>query len=254
MNNDWINNHEWRENIPSPLSREDIARFQEKLNKIVGVEPDGTPHLKLVWGQDQREDGMWDREGYWVPRHHWSTVYDNVANEKTGLIELVPKYIGVPRYFVLAYVPPVHLPESERVASFDGKTFFTPEMNETQWVDFLEGGVCVHTPKREDGWRDCCEKAATNGVNCFGLYRPPDEKDLDYIHRCYQQWQRMEQRIDPNLPFKKNDHSARWRAMTAKQQAQKEKEKAERKKEIADFFTVLDTKVAVPDVPFLRGQ
>ncbi len=251
MNTDWINNsHEWNVNIPSPLSPSESAKFQQELNQICGTEADGTPHLRLAWGQDLDInsplcDGLYDREGYWVPRHHWTTKYENFANQETGLIELRPVYIGVPRYYILAYVPPVHIPDDQRKASWEGGEFFTEDMNRNQWVDFME--LEDHVNKNADGDYGCCLEAASHGVNCHGMYGTPNPKDLRFVTACYKRWQQLERAIDPNKRFDAADHAARWRARADEKARVKAELAREHTETFMDFFkTGLRPSVVVP--------
>ena len=251
MQTDWINNSkEWNRNIPSPLSPSVAVKFQQDLNQICGTEPDGTPHLRLAWGMDldinsPTCDGLYDREGFWVPRHHWTTRYENFANHETGLIELRPVYIGVPRYYILAYVPPVHIPEEQRKASFEGGEFFTEDMNRNQWVDFME--MEDHVNKNEDGEYGCCLDAARDGLNCHGMYGTPNQKDLRYVTACYKRWQQLEREIAPDKRFDAADHVGRWREKASQKKRIQAELAREHQEDFMDFFkTNLTPSVVVP--------
>lgn len=248
---DWINDsREWNANIASPLSRYESEKFQHDLNQICGTELDGTPHLRLAWGQDLDVnsplcDGLYDRKGYWVPRHHWTTRFHHIANPQTRLLELQPEYIGVPRYYILAYVPSVHMPDEQRRASFEDGEFFTEDMNRNQWVDFM--GLEDHINKNADGDYGCCLEAGRHGFNCHGMYGTPNQKDLRYITGHYKQWQQLERAIDPNKRFDAADHAARWRERASEKARIKAEIAREHGEAFVDFFkTGLRPSVVVP--------
>lgn len=252
MQADWINNSkEWNENIPSPLSPSDAAAFQAQLNQICGTEPDGTPHLRLAWGMDLDSnsplcDALWDREGYWIPRHHWTTKHQPKANPQTGLIGLEPIYIGVPRFFVLAYLPPAHIPDEERAAAWQDGEHFTEEMNRNQWIDSLE--IWKHINRNAEGDFGCCLEAGRDSLNCYGMYRPPDAEDLRYLCACYQQWQRLERAIDPSKRFNPADHAARWRQQISNKKRVEAAQAREHAEDFVDFFkTGLRPSIVVPN-------
>ncbi len=173
----------WVSNEPSPMTPEDLARYQAALNLIVGVEDDGQPRMRIVWGQDLKATAIWDRHHReYRPRYVHKRIKDQVLNPATGLFEIKYSWIGVPRFFFEAYIPPVHFKPEEGKAGVDadGDVFAEVRDNSMSWMTATP--VCEHSQLRvESGWRTCCYNATLEGQTCWGRYREPDEQDLDVI-------------------------------------------------------------------------
>lgn len=182
---DWLNNHDWRENIPSPLNRTDLDRWQSELDAIVGVEPDGTHRWRLIWGQSS-EATVWNRYSCeWMPRYPAGFTRDYVANPTTGLIELKKAWYGIPRYFVEALLPRIHRnEETERPGKDpDDDPFTERRVVGPEYVMMF--CVTEHDHRITDGWRRCCLRRMRRQQTCYGKYRPPDQRDIDTLREDY---------------------------------------------------------------------
>ena len=173
----------WDSNEPSPMAAVDLARFQAALVSIVGAEEDGTPHMRVVWGQDLKATAIWDRYAReWRPRYAHERIKSQVFNPATGLFETKYDWIGVPRFFIEAYIPPVHAKPAEEKAGVDadGDVFAEAKQPEGMWMTATP--ICQHSQlKVESGWRTCCYNAIWNKQTCWGTYREPDDFDLETV-------------------------------------------------------------------------
>lgn len=185
----WLNSHEWRENISSPLGRIDFDKFQSGLDAIVGVDPDGAKRWRLVWGQDLDTTADWDRyRQEWRPRYPAGFTVDYKANPATGVLEPRREWFGIPRYFIEALIPRVHRDgqeEAERAGvDPDGDAFAERRVIGPEYVTML----CItnHSPKNKDGWRWCCLNRVQQRKTCYGFYRVPDEQDIEALEEDFQ--------------------------------------------------------------------
>lgn len=182
----WINSHDWRQTIPSPLSRVDLDKWQSKLDEIAGVEDDGTKRWRLVWGQDMEATGVWDRyKQTWTPRYPAGFTTDYVANPSTGVLELKKTWHGVPRYFAEALVPRVHRNAKIEAPGVDpdGDAFVERRVIGADYVTMF--CITQHSSQMKNGWRPCCLRRLQNEQTCFGFYRPPDEADIEQLREDY---------------------------------------------------------------------
>jgi len=182
----WLNSHDWRETIPSPLSQTDLDTWQAELDAIVGTEGDGTKRWRIIWGQDLETTAVWNRyRQEWMPRYPAGHTKDYVANPATGVIELKRIWHGVPRYFIEALVPRVHRNEKTERAGIDadGDVFTERRLIGPEYVMML--CVTQHDRRMKDGWRLCCLRRLHKSQTCYGRYRPPDQEDINALHEDY---------------------------------------------------------------------
>lgn len=182
----FLNSHDWRENIPSPLGQADLDRWQVELDAIVGVDDDGTKRWRIQWGQDMQNAIVWNRYSReWMPRYPAGSTVDYVANPATGVIELKKIWFGVPRYFIEALLPRVH--RNERIeragVDVDGDVFTERRIVGPEYVTM----ICItqHDKRIKDNWRLCCLRRIQKGQTCFGKYRPPDQADVETLREDY---------------------------------------------------------------------
>lgn len=176
---------DWTENVASPMAAVEFARFQASLDSIVGLEADGTPRLRLVWGQDLRTTETWDRyQKLYRPRYAHRRVRRDVISPSTGLIEPRYDWIGVPRYFIEAYVPRLHLNPLEEKAGADPDGDTYAEARTVGGIYVTATPILEHSQViGEGGWRICCLEAVRLGRKCWGRYREPDQFDLDTVRQ-----------------------------------------------------------------------
>jgi hypothetical protein len=182
----WINGHNWKENISCPLSLADLERWQSELDSIVGVEADGSKRWRFIWGQSP-EAFVWNRyTDEWMPRYPAGFELDFVSNPSTGIIERKRKWIGVPRFFAEAVVPKVHRNEKAERAGVDpdGDVFTERRVVGADYMTMF--CVTQHHQKMKDGWRLCCLRRLQKGQTCYGHYRPPDEADIQQLREDYE--------------------------------------------------------------------
>lgn len=183
----WLDSHNWTENIPSPVSRTDIDKFQSQLDGIVGVEPDGVLRWRVVWGQNLDQTTIWDRyQKEWRPRYPAGHSKEYIANPKTGVLELKRKWYGVPRYFIEALIPRIHRNANAERAGVDGDgdVFTERKLPEPDYITMF--CITQHDIRKKDEWRACCLRRMHKGQTCFGRYRAPDQIDIDTLAEDFQ--------------------------------------------------------------------
>ena len=184
----WLNSHDWRENIPSPIAQTDFDKFQAGLDRIVGVEPDGAKRWRLVWGQNLDQTAEWDRyRQEWRPRYSAGFTVDHKANPATGLLEARRLWFGIPRYFIEAMIPRVHRARNEEAETAgvdpDGDVYAERRLAGPEYVTML--CITQHSAKLASGWRRCCLTRVQQQQSCYGYYRAPDEQDLDALQEDF---------------------------------------------------------------------
>lgn len=187
--NDWFNSPPWRHNIPCPVS---LDWFNKELLRIGGAEPNGTPHYRAVWGQDLEASMIRDRyENRFVPRYVHNIIRGyriSTASIITGLQSAShqERIIGIPRVYVEAFLPASVVCRAGTEAGFDtdGDHFSAWWPADGDWMTMLE--INDH-----DEYKTCCSDASDKDRNCHGLFRPPDQRDVNIIGALWQAWQRM---------------------------------------------------------------
>lgn len=183
----WLNSHQWTENIPSPLSRTDLDGWQSELDSIVGVEDDGTKRWRFIWGQSP-DTFIWNRySNEWMPRYPAGSTVDYVANPTTGILELKRTWFGIPRLFAEALIPRIHRNERIERAGVDpdGDVYTERRVAGPEYATML--CITQHTRKMKNEWRACCFRRLQKGQTCYGYYRPPDQADIDMLREDYHQ-------------------------------------------------------------------
>lgn len=241
-----INNPDkWTPRMGEPVSRNDLARFQLGLNKVFGLALDGSPNVRIVWGQDFDATRCFNRySGEWYPRY--LSHIDEEVIEKNGQKVVAFNYIAAPRYVIEARVSQAEnvfaFAESgvEKLAVMDesGKPqvvsseSFTAAVGE-EWEEILRIFDHDHYDSRQS---ECCEWNAKSGYECWGYYRHPDAGDLKYLANA---WQQMQERFktapdEARTPEEKEQLlRERMRRMTELKRRQKE----EVRKSLAEFWS-----------------
>ena len=228
----WLNSHAWEENIPCPMSRADIEKLQREIDDILGVEPDGTHRMRIVWGQDGKIATVFDRYNQTERvKYLWKTNKKTVLNPATGLFESRLDFIGIPRLWIEAYIPPVHnqslVGTVEAGEHFDEDNILVGADQEVGKGQYIPATAIVQHSMLEDksGWRVCCLAAIKAEHKCWGDYREVDGYDIDQIRigladRMNAKLTRPDHRITPHdkelayLDFV-NDSLQNWRRQTA---------------------------------------
>lgn len=158
------------ENYPIPISRERIAEFQSKLDKIAGIAPNGRSNVRLIWAADPDESvSMIMINGEKRAKYRlYTEEYDCIRmHGDLEVIERIDVDICTPRFMIEEY----HLPDEEAFArapdGHEGKGHYTHLFS-----------VAYHD-------EECCSgrEALRGGQLCLGLYREPCEADLEELRR-----------------------------------------------------------------------
>ncbi|HMX28720.1 MAG TPA: hypothetical protein PKC13_24250 [Blastocatellia bacterium] len=178
-----INSHDWRRTIPAPLSRTDHRRFQAELDKLAGIEPDGTKRLKLIWMPSfERWDGYLQR---WIPFRCVKAPREIAPSESGAIIQATFDFIGVPRYAVVGLLPEdSRAPAAERARyGFDADgAVRAPDRTVREYILLLP--IWDHDPRLleiSEANKCCAEMSSLYGKKCWGKYRAPDEGDLNWL-------------------------------------------------------------------------
>lgn len=177
-----INSHRWERAIPAPLSRQEHRAFQRELNKLVGVESDGTERLKLIWMPSFER---WDiYQAKWIPFRCVPAAKEIVPTEGGQIVGAKFDYVGVPRYAVVGRVPEASRKTvEERKEGFDADgTHFAADRTQNEYTLILP--IWEHDPRLlpvSEANECCAEISRTLGKKCWGKYRPPDAADLLWL-------------------------------------------------------------------------
>lgn len=186
---DWLNNPDkWRENVPCPVS---LKWFNTELLHLGGAEPNGKAHYRAVWGQDLEASVVRDRyNDRFVPRYAFRVIrgYQVHTNPKTKLASALhqERITGIPRIYVEAYVPP-------EVAARSGSQKGVDSDGDAYSAYWPEGGdyMTMIEINDHDEYGTCCKAADVREQNCHGLFRAPDERDMEKMRGLWQAWQKM---------------------------------------------------------------
>lgn len=178
-----INSHDWRETISAPLSRADHRRFQAELDRLVGVEPDGTKRLRLVWMPTfERWDPYLSR---WIPFRCVKAPREIAPAEGGQIIEAKFDFVGVPRYAVVGLLPEdsrAPVAERQRYGFDPDGAMRAPDRTEREYILLLP--ITEHDPRLlpiSEANACCAEMSSRFGKKCWGKYRAPDELDLNWF-------------------------------------------------------------------------
>lgn len=204
-----LNNPPWRTNEPAPC---DVSWFQRELERIGGREPNGLPHYRVVWGQDFGQARMRDRyQDRWVPRYiHMRKAWLEEEQGPSGLAVMVERdeWIGTPRFFVEAWIPPAIALRSgtAKGKDADGDTFAEYKPIDGEWYPMFEVNI-----DHEAAGHRCCRWFESKGMNCHGWYREPGQQDVDYVEMLWQEWQRDTRGLRPDQSLQGDQPESVWR-------------------------------------------
>lgn len=207
---DWFNQPEkWRENVSAPVG---VEWLQKELNLIGGKTLHGTPHYRIVWGMDTETSVIRDRyRDRFLPRYLYKilTGTEMLPPVKGGvLLRPVKKevFIGTPRFYIEAFIPPEVACASGTAAGVDsdGDAYSAWAASEGDWFPMIE--ICKH-----DEFGLCCQTAFAEDRNCHGEFRTPNQRDLDTIRQLYQQMMRERRhRPDEKVPVEVANSAFRY--------------------------------------------
>jgi hypothetical protein len=186
-----LNSHTWDDHIPAPMGPGEAAAFQQKLDELAGVEPDGSPRLRLAWAPDCEEWNVYLKKPATPQWALWRIIRDGVEQASPGSILLQPKFklVAAPRYVLLGRVT-----EASRMGDTRDRTFSEADGTSVEereqpvvWRKVL--WIWKHTEQDVQGTPLCCmNRLMEHRTRCFGEFRKPDEYDLQFVARLFQQW------------------------------------------------------------------
>lgn len=200
----------------------DVESYQERINSRVGLNKDGRPIIRLVWGQDVTTRAYYvETPRYWTRRQKahpgftWWTVPRWIFEKRLE-----------PEQYVTAW-------NEKRYALTDPSTGSNHRCTDCGWggepkiIDGklycsncvgtnITGGAVVdkgpppdeyHTFMLEcavhetvdqlTGWAHCCTRAFySDRMRCWGLYRPPSDLDLQVLTQAVRQME-ADKFVDP---------------------------------------------------------
>jgi len=181
---DKLNSHTWDDYIPPPMGPGETETFQRQLNDLAGVEPDGSPRLRLVWAPDYEEWNVHHKRMLPPQWAFWKAVRDGVEPECEGSLILRPKwrYVAAPRYAILGRIAPESRWGDTRDRTFheaDGTSVEEVEQP-VAWKMLMM--IWTQSDQVIGNTHLCCiQRAHDHGTRCFGEFRKPDNLDLKWI-------------------------------------------------------------------------
>jgi hypothetical protein len=177
----------------------DVAKFQKRLDKIVGTS-DGKPIVRLVWA--------------WQSREFFHTEFDGLGTPTKG--EFRAKYrfmtitlpdgdevdISVPRWILEQRYEPGQYWQTWQQSRY----VQDPALGRTVdkrgdpppdgWYGYLRT-VAEHDPEEA-----CCDRAwRDHRRRCWGYYREPSEKDLWILQKAVNMRDKDPQKVSPHEPL-----------------------------------------------------
>ena len=165
-----LDQYPWDGNAPPPLSERNVRQFQERINAICGLVHNGRPAVRVIWPADPDESVSMrtDEDGEKRARYAlYSEEYqcERVTESGLTIVDLVTVDIVTQRWMLEEY-------------------------NE-QANTYIHLRTIGHHDER------CCDGAESIGGHlCFGLYREPEQRDLDDLQRMVKEreaWYRVRQ-------------------------------------------------------------
>ena len=189
-----------RKNVPEPPNVRE--RWQKEIDNVWGLNPFGGPFVRLVWGQSVTRF-FWQKERLKYPVGHYEKLvawghpvyqedgklkgyetYDNPPKGKVCVPLFTQTWVGTPRWFLEQWAGP-------NVASADWdlhryERHFNPFKGIPETVDIMgpvpaTGLYMTAFHMIAHHTADCCSRRAEEGKDCFGKYRPPDQRDINYV-------------------------------------------------------------------------
>jgi hypothetical protein len=165
----------------------DVESYQDRINAVVGVNKDGYPIIRLVWGQDVRQRilGAEETPRYWTRR-------------RGGEYWKVPRWMLEKRVEIEQYGPSweekrYSLTDEEGTPLDSG-----PPPSEYYTFAYL---IAEHEGLHTDGWPACCSRAFyTDRGRCWGRYKQPGDDDLQLVSQAVRQMEADKFR-DPYSPL-----------------------------------------------------
>lgn len=182
----------------------DVERYQQQINDRVGLNRDGRPIVRLVWGQDATSRAFYEETPrYWTrrqkahPSYQWWTVPRWIFERRLEPEQYVDAW-NAKRYSIRdpsqGNIRCGDCNSSEEPKLIDGKLYCRTCMS----TNFAGGAVIDKGPPPDDyyifmlecavheaatdavnGWPRCCARAFyTDRMRCWGQYRHPNDFDL----------------------------------------------------------------------------
>ena len=152
----YLDDYPWQGNHAPPLDKRTVARYQLRINGICGLALSGNPNVRIIWPADQDPNiSMHVVDG--EPRARYGVYSYEFQCEKTSESGVV----GV-ETITVDIVPQRWIVEDWDEPSQSYRHLFT---------------VGHHDDR-------CCDGAESiEGHLCYGLYREPEQRDLEYLQR-----------------------------------------------------------------------
>lgn len=207
----------------------DAESFQKRINDRVGLNAEGKPIIRLIWGP--QSIGLWD-----VPRYHLSRVPNGEGWLYTTIKRwYLEKHLERSQYYDswnksrYGITEPAEGAEKcEKCGSIDNpvEVYGMRRCGSCGSTELVKGVVVDKGEPPEDfyifawmcashedfdqdaGWEACCERAYRDGhKRCFGTFRSPNDYDLECISAAVRR-RDDEPYVDPYAPLSAHDLAA----------------------------------------------
>lgn len=171
-----LDQYPWGGNFPPPMPGRTVARFQERINRICGLAPNGKPAVRVIWPADPDESISMRVEAETGEKRARYTIYsEEYQGERTTesgivIVETIAVDITPPRWMLEEY--------DERTDTY------------------LHLRTIAHHDER------CCEGwESIEGHLCYGLYREPMQSDLEDLQRRVKEREAFGERVQSDQPL-----------------------------------------------------
>lgn len=210
------------ENYESPWNDARIAAFQKKIDKIAGLASNGKSNVRLIWPASSDESiSMHIVNGEKRARYRlYTQVYQCEGETPAGVkfVQDIDVDITLPRFVLEEF----HEPSEEE---------FNPSTVDTRGQGFYTHLNTVgHHP-------ECCNGtgATKDGELCLGLYREPNESDLEDLKRMLRERDALSQAHRPGERYSEAE------AITSAREYRQNMEEMERQRRLTYYGALMDS-------------
>jgi hypothetical protein len=159
-----------------------VEQYQERINRICGLAPNGEPVVRLVWAASKECFSkfycVWDSMGFGVltelrAKYRFATVEINAIDNID---------IPAPRWMLEDRVDPAQFAATYEQTRWVWNEDEQRQVERRPRMDLSKGYYAPLLTIAQHGL--CCKKARVNKVVCWGEYKEPDETELIMLRQA----------------------------------------------------------------------
>lgn len=179
----------------APLNEDWVKKFQKKIDRAFGLNAEGKSAIILAWSGDQRYWNSFytDWYGNGLPKQSSLERQPRLLFGRFNINEFDYYDVIAPRWILLERMEYAQYAPSWKDSSwvYDGKMdcnkMARPDDPPREYFEWMQTLAIHETPINKGYVSPCCRRARLATKKCYGLYRPPNEKDIEEL-RAFRQW------------------------------------------------------------------